>query len=499
MLATACVLGRTGWQTYSIGDLPQEQAQALGVDISNGNASIDLYRPAEEVFHNSCLASATGKSVTLQHPPEFVDPDNSREYTRGNIHNPRKGTEPLECGEMPLLGDLLITDGDLINRVEHGLRPLSLGYSYVLKKTDDGKLIQSDIRINHCAVVDAARAGPEARIYDSTKQDSTLTESDLFEGHVETKIEEIKQPAVRQSPKGEYKVANIFKDMLGRGIISLFADEKLSPEQKVDAAVAAARALDSEESEEEKEKKKEEDAKRMKDAAEEESNKKKEAEDKMAADKKAKDESEAEEKKAKDAKDKADKETADKMAKDAAEAAEKSHFMPCKVKDCMARDCRMHGALDSVLKEHPEEEDADMNELSELMGNYMSGQGSEDAGEAEVIEPVPMGGEMDSEEEKEKEKQMAKDSADELAFLKRMRPIVAKSNDEAIKSEFNARLKRYTGSSKVSTGTYAGAAQAAGRARDIKPQGAKVDYSKLQADMDARRGKPGSKITQEVK
>jgi hypothetical protein len=166
IIARSCVLGRTGFQRYQIRDLPREQAEKFGIDLSDQNAFIDLYRPAEEVFDPACIASFNGKPVCEGHPPQFVDAENSREFTRGHIQNVRRGDEPLESGEQPLLGDLIITDADLIARVEAGLRSLSLGYSYTLGKEGD-KFTQTQIRGNHCAVVDKGRAGPEARINDA--------------------------------------------------------------------------------------------------------------------------------------------------------------------------------------------------------------------------------------------------------------------------------------------------------------------------------------------
>jgi hypothetical protein len=133
--------------------------------------------------------------------------------------------------------------------------------------------------------------------------------------------------------------------LIGRGLKAMAADEGVSPEDLAEAARAAHRATDSEEDPEEKKKKEAEDAKRMRDAAEEEERKKKEGEDSVAraADKKRADDAEAEVEKLK-------KESEDRKAKDAEAEGKEQHFMPCKVKDCAARDCRMHGALDGVLK-----------------------------------------------------------------------------------------------------------------------------------------------------
>ncbi len=97
-----CPIARTGWQKYAVKDLPKARADELGVDVSNPEVSIDLYRPAKEVFHPEFLASLNGVVITNGHPPsgEFVDPKNFNKYSQGHIQNVRKGPEKFTVSQL---------------------------------------------------------------------------------------------------------------------------------------------------------------------------------------------------------------------------------------------------------------------------------------------------------------------------------------------------------------------------------------------------------------
>src|SRR5690606_5118100 len=64
---------------------------------------------------------------------------------------------------------LILKDAAAIRAVQSGKRELSAGYTCELEWVDhaDYDAIQRNIRINHLAVVDRARAGQEARIGDN--------------------------------------------------------------------------------------------------------------------------------------------------------------------------------------------------------------------------------------------------------------------------------------------------------------------------------------------
>jgi hypothetical protein len=173
LVIVGCPIARTGWQKYAVKDLPQARADALGVDTSNPEATIELYRPAKEVFHPEFLASLNGKSITDGHPPngEFVDPKNFKKYTCGHIQNPRKGTEPLEDGEWPIIADLVISDHRLIEKVKaKTAREISLGYDFGIDRDGD-KIIQCNMAGNHNAIVPDGRAGDHVAIQDAQPAD----------------------------------------------------------------------------------------------------------------------------------------------------------------------------------------------------------------------------------------------------------------------------------------------------------------------------------------
>lgn len=131
------------------------------------DAPVPVYRPAEEVFDDACMASFEGMPVTDDHPltAEGVTAENIRYLQKGHAHNVRRG-EGKEADL--LLADLIITDPDLQAEILGGKREISCGYNYTLTR-EGGRYLQRNIRGNHIAVVDAGRAGPRVAIRDHAK------------------------------------------------------------------------------------------------------------------------------------------------------------------------------------------------------------------------------------------------------------------------------------------------------------------------------------------
>ena len=128
---------------------------------------VNVYRPPAEVFDKASLASSVGRPITDDHPTVPVTADNWREHIRGAIGGAVKDGEWVRF-------DLAFMDAGLIGKVDAGKVELSGGYacdvSFESGTTDDGQAfdaVQRNIRFNHLAVVDKARAGPEARIGDA--------------------------------------------------------------------------------------------------------------------------------------------------------------------------------------------------------------------------------------------------------------------------------------------------------------------------------------------
>lgn len=144
-------IARTGTQIYR---------DAQGKDF------IELRLP-EEVFAKDSLESFHLVPVTNTHPPGLLTSGNAKLYSVGALGQDAHRDEDF------VASSLMLTDADAIISAEAGRCQLSNGYSCELDYTQDPKLveqygrydaIQRKIRGNHCALVDFARAGPEARL-----------------------------------------------------------------------------------------------------------------------------------------------------------------------------------------------------------------------------------------------------------------------------------------------------------------------------------------------
>lgn len=137
---------------------------------SDGDQVVQIreLRPPDEVFAPESLGSFGLVPMTLDHPPENLTPDTVKEYQVGSVGVP----EPV--GDQ-VRADLMITDQSAIEAVQRGKNQLSCGY--VCKTifrpgwyTDasgerfEFDCIQTQIRGNHVAIVDQARAGSTAAI-----------------------------------------------------------------------------------------------------------------------------------------------------------------------------------------------------------------------------------------------------------------------------------------------------------------------------------------------
>jgi len=144
-------------------------------------------RIPEEVFLRDCLESMKLKPITNDHPNEKVTAENIKEYQVGSLgNNPSSyidGWGSTHSSEIEGRGydgsdgfhvaiDMTITDAAAIADIESGKRALSMGYTCDYEPAEAGATwcgiaydgIQRNIRYNHCAIVDRARAGDAARI-----------------------------------------------------------------------------------------------------------------------------------------------------------------------------------------------------------------------------------------------------------------------------------------------------------------------------------------------
>jgi len=135
-------------------------ASELGL---TGNRVVRVMRPENEVFSKDSVAGFAHAPVTNDHPRELVDADNWRNLAVGEV-----GANVMRDGEFLAL-DLILKDAAAIKDFESGKKELSAGYTAEIEFVDnhpDYDAVMKNIRINHLALVDKARAGSEARIGD---------------------------------------------------------------------------------------------------------------------------------------------------------------------------------------------------------------------------------------------------------------------------------------------------------------------------------------------
>ncbi len=159
---------RTGIQLYSGDEVGKPEMQVVRV-----------YRPADQVFADASLQSFTHAPITMGHPSEPVTSSNWKDLAVGEV-----STAAKKDGEWVWL-PLILKDGAAISGVEQDKRELSAGYTCELVwgdgVTPDGQefnATQTNIKINHLAIVDRARAGSQARIGDGASWGASPFTSD---------------------------------------------------------------------------------------------------------------------------------------------------------------------------------------------------------------------------------------------------------------------------------------------------------------------------------
>lgn len=154
LLCMDVAIARTGDMLYGAGEVPVDDDAGL-ITISRGES--DLFRP-------ETLASFEGKSVTNDHPDDWVGPDNWRDVSVGIVQNVRRGTG---AENQLLFADMLITDKAAIEAVQGGKVEVSCGYDADYEQTAKGRGIQREIIGNHVALVEKGRCGSQCSIGDS--------------------------------------------------------------------------------------------------------------------------------------------------------------------------------------------------------------------------------------------------------------------------------------------------------------------------------------------
>ena len=142
-------------------------------------------RLPEEVFAPATLASFKGVPVCNTHPPVLLDDKNTKFYGVGSLSDPARTPDDW------MIGDLLITEAEARAAAERGRNELSNGYECDQDETQHPELvakwgpydsIQRNIRGNHVALVDEARAGHDAQARMDARGATMLASSSVKRG-----------------------------------------------------------------------------------------------------------------------------------------------------------------------------------------------------------------------------------------------------------------------------------------------------------------------------
>lgn len=147
----------------TIRDVPIATIGVFPYKLADGSVRMEAKLP-QELLSDSTVESANNKPVTDDHPPEMVTIDNTKKYMSGITSNNAhvKGNT--------LRVDMVISDKDLINDISKGKEELSIGFRTEVKNIAgdfEGEHYdsqQTNIQINHIAVVDRGRAGHSIRL-----------------------------------------------------------------------------------------------------------------------------------------------------------------------------------------------------------------------------------------------------------------------------------------------------------------------------------------------
>ena len=143
-------------------------------EYANPDGSIrrELRLP-EEVFKPESLKTYKGKPVVITHRAGLITKDNVDAESIGTILS-----EGIQDGDN-VRAEIVIHDTESMKK--YGLVELSLGYKLTLDETPgewNGQkydAVQRNIKVNHLALVDEARAGDEARLNLDGKEKNILT------------------------------------------------------------------------------------------------------------------------------------------------------------------------------------------------------------------------------------------------------------------------------------------------------------------------------------
>lgn len=169
---------------------------------SDGSARLELRHP-DDVFAAASLDTMKMIPVTDGHPDSIVNADNARQLAIGQTG------ETIRVDGRHVIASLNVTHADGIASMDSGRKELSLGYTVDLVKEDgvyNGERYthrQTNIKYNHLALVDRARAGAMARI--NMDGAAVLTQADPEKNMVKVKLDGLEYEAAPEVAKAMEK------------------------------------------------------------------------------------------------------------------------------------------------------------------------------------------------------------------------------------------------------------------------------------------------------
>lgn len=146
----------------------QYLASELGLTDRPANSIVNVLRSADEVFNTDSLATYANVDVTNDHPSALVDASTFKSTSVGHVIGATRDGDFVEV-------EMIIKDAKAIKDVESGKSQLSPGYTAVYVAEvgtydatgESYEFKQTDIKINHTALVKRGRGGPQVRIDDN--------------------------------------------------------------------------------------------------------------------------------------------------------------------------------------------------------------------------------------------------------------------------------------------------------------------------------------------
>lgn len=160
----------------------------------DGTERYELRHP-DDVFDQKSLDTLKLIPITNNHPTSSVNSDTASSVMVGMTG------ETVKIHEDRILSTLTVTDKKTVDVIKNGRQELSLGYK--LNRVPEEGLYegqrythrQTDIRYNHLALVDTARAGRSARInFDSAESDEDIWVKDTL---IDSQIEATNQNTIK--------------------------------------------------------------------------------------------------------------------------------------------------------------------------------------------------------------------------------------------------------------------------------------------------------------